>query len=58
MLHNTIVAVAISIFIALLLIQQVETSSHIAISGVDDPTVDRNFWLGKLILPYILIVNV
>jgi hypothetical protein len=50
MLHNTIVAVAISIFIALLLIQQVDTSSHIAISGVDDPTVDRNFWLGKLIL--------
>ena len=49
MLRNTIVAVAISI-IALLLIQQVETSSHIAISGVDDPTVDRNFWLGKLIL--------
>jgi hypothetical protein len=51
MLHNTIVAVAISIFIALLLIQQVETSSHVVISGVDDPTVDhRNFWLGKLIL--------
>ena len=47
MLHSTIVAKAISTFIALLILS--EASSHIAKSGVDDPTVDRNFWLGKLI---------
>lgn len=47
MLHSTIIAVAVTTFIALLILS--EASSHIAKSGVDKPTVDRNFWLGKLI---------